>query len=343
MTRPPLPAFLLRPYRAARGVGERALLARRSVGAVWEEQRRVRLVESYLSDRPAAATARAAGGVGGGGPLTHCRVCNLEDFEEAALRSVIREIYLSAEVASTREPTFPAGSEERKQWEVAMAVWSLGDLGVLRADAEILGVGAGREVTLFWLTNLVRRVFATDLYLAPGSWDLTAPPTMLVEPSPPNPLPWHPERLVAQHMDALDLRFASASFDGVFSSSSIEHFGDHRAVRRSLEEMHRVLRPGGVLSLSTELRLSGPGPGLPGTLLFSADELENLLLTGLGWHLASPLQLTVSERTRASVTEFRDAVDDVRNQRPRWRTYPHIVMRAGEHTWTSVHVALIKD
>ena len=44
---------------------------------------------------------------------------------------------------------------------------------VHRPDAEVLGVGAGNEPTVFWLTNHVRRVFATDLYLAEG-WEESA-------------------------------------------------------------------------------------------------------------------------------------------------------------------------
>ena len=76
-------------------------------------------------------------------------------------------------------------------------------------------------------------------------------------------------------MDALELRYEDESFDGVFSSSSVEHFGDLAAVRRAFEEMHRVLRPGGVVTLSTEYRVAGEG-SLPGTLLFDAAELQAL-------------------------------------------------------------------
>ena len=47
------------------------------------------------------------------------------------------------------------------------------DLGVLGDDARVLGVGAGHEATIYWLTRQVGRVVATDLYEAEDSWSET--------------------------------------------------------------------------------------------------------------------------------------------------------------------------
>ena len=100
-----------------------------------------------------------------------------------------------------------------------MTLRALRDLGALNPTSEVLGVGAGAEATLFWLTNHVRRVVATDLY--DGEWGEQAPKEMLSNPGRFASCPWNPARLVVEQMDALDLRFADSSFDGVFSSSSI--------------------------------------------------------------------------------------------------------------------------
>lgn len=62
-----------------------------------------------------------------------------------------------------------------------MALLALQDHGALHAQAEILGVGAGNEPTSFWLSNIVRRVFATDLY-GGTDWRESASETMLIDP-----------------------------------------------------------------------------------------------------------------------------------------------------------------
>ncbi|MBV8953699.1 MAG: class I SAM-dependent methyltransferase, partial [Solirubrobacterales bacterium] len=181
-------------------------------------------------------------------PLALNRVIKLEDFQEQAIRQAIRDVFAEdAAVASD----FPDGREHRKQWEVAMAVLALRDGAVLRQDAEVLGIGAGSEATLFWLTNHVARVWATDLYADPGLWIATAPPTMLTDPANAWNGRWNPRRLVIQHMDACELRYEDEMFDGIFSSGSIEHFGGLERIEIAMDEAFRVLKPGGTASFST--------------------------------------------------------------------------------------------
>ena len=60
--------------------------------------------------------------------------------------------------------------------------------------------------------------------------------------------------------NALELPFADASFDRVMSICAIEHFDDGA---RALDEMTRVLAPGGELVMSADaLTLAGQWPGL---------------------------------------------------------------------------------
>jgi SAM-dependent methyltransferase len=163
-------------------------------------------------------------------------------------------------------------------------------------------------------------------------------------------------------MNALELRYEDESFDGIFSSGSIEHFGDLENIHKSVEEMYRVLRPGGVVALATEFRLGGPPPGLPGTVLFDESELRQVLFEGLDWELASPLDFSISEETMAGPVDF-DSLFEVLDGGPSISErvkrrfgkelpppairhlptpYPHIVLRKDEYLWTSVHVTLIK-
>jgi SAM-dependent methyltransferase len=282
--------------------------------------------------------------------LGYNKLCNLEDFSHPDLLSVLRQVFQHD--LSRLGPSFPRGFEYRKQWEVAMTLRTFADTGVLRPDAEVLGVGAGNEPTIFWLTNFVKRVFATDLYLDPGNWAESANASMLVDPSCHWPGPWNRRRLVAQHMNGLELAYEDNTFDAIFSSSSIEHFGTPADVRRAVEEMFRVLRPGGVLSISTEFRIEGPPPGMPGVLMFDERELRALFLTGLAWEPVSPWDLGLSAPTRASEVDYATFSDDMTWHVARYghilfhkvsfRSYPLVVLRKRDLLWTSVHIALRK-
>jgi len=285
--------------------------------------------------------------------LSSSKICNLEDFSHPDLLPVIRDVF--AHELERFGPDFPRGHEFRKYWEVAMAVRTLVHEAGLGEDAEVLGVGAGHEPTIFHLTRFVRRVFATDLYLDPGAWEGQASASLLIDPVDFWPFEWNPRRLVVQHMDALDLRYEDESFDGVFSSSSIEHFGGPDAVACSLDEIWRVLKPGGVLSLSTEWRIEGPrgGPVEGGTMLFDADDLRDLVLGERPWSLLSPFDESISPATLATEQSLRDAVAHQLAESDRFGglftfkatqlRYPQVVLRLGPWSFTSFHVALRKQ
>jgi SAM-dependent methyltransferase len=275
--------------------------------------------------------------------LGHCKLCELADFSDPELRELIRDVF-SSDREYFAEPEFPAGREYRKYWEVAMTLRAFGALGALRKDTEVLGVGAGHEATIYWLTRHVGRVVATDLYAEEDVWSETdSGADMLTDPGRYWDGPWNAERLEVRNMSGLDLQFEDESFDAIFSSSSIEHFGDFGDVRRSVEEIYRVLRPGGVVALATEFRLEGPGLGLPGLLRFDEPELRSLLLDGIWWDPTTPLDTSISEETLSSPVYSPDAVADTEAGKRGWSQYPHIVLYEGPYRWTSVHVALIKS
>jgi SAM-dependent methyltransferase len=277
------------------------------------------------------------------GRLGHCKLCELADFNDPELRELIRDVY-EADREHFGDPDFPTGREYRKYWEVAMTLRAFRSRGVLRDGARVLGVGAGREATIYWLTRHVGEVVATDLYETPDNWsESDSSPDMLRDPGRYWDGEWNPERLTVRHMDALSLDFPDESFDAIFSSSSIEHFGDFPDVRRSVEEMFRVLRPGGILALATEFRLEGDHIGYPGLLRFDEPELRALLLDGLWWDPATPMELRISDETRATAVEMSEAIADQESGKRGWSRYPHLVLRHGQFLWTSVHVALVKS
>jgi hypothetical protein len=138
----------------------------------------------------------------------------------------------------------------------------------------------------------------------------------------------------------------------VFSSSSIEHFGDRGDVQRAMDEAFRVLEPGGILSVSSEFRLKGDRPGLPGTLLFDVDDVYDLFVGNRDWALLGPFDGSTSEATLATAISFMDAAADQQVQVARlgglwthhiaYQRYPHLVLRHRACTFTSFHLALRK-
>ncbi len=153
-------------------------------------------------------------------------------------------------------------------------------------------------------------------------------------------------------MDALDLRYEDDSFAGAFSSSSLEHFGDYGAIIQSMREVFRVLKPGGVYALSTEFRLAGPPPGLPGALLFDWEELSEYVIGAAPWELVGPNGILDQRETDDPVLPFSESAAAVAAHSREygelvwdllhWPEYPHVRLREGDRIWTSVHLALRK-
>src|SRR6476620_12689877 len=96
------------------------------------------------------------------------KVIEYEDFADPELIAVTRDVFRHEIKYFT--PEFPKGAEYRKYWEIGMSIRALHNFGALRPDALMLGVGAGTEATVFYLTNHVQTVYSTDLYLVNGSW-----------------------------------------------------------------------------------------------------------------------------------------------------------------------------
>lgn len=226
--------------------------------------------------------------------------------------------------------------------------------GIIRPDARILGVGAGTEATIFYLTNHVGEVLATDLYSVP-IWDSYSPPQMLTEPERFAPGGFRTDRLVVRDMDGRALRFPRNTFDGVFCSSSIEHFGGFEQIANAAYEMGRVLKPGGLLTIATEYLIFGPAgsDGWEDVRLFRRSDLERYIVQASGLDPVDNLNTEISEATLASEWELSLYAEDQRRylegagDYPRigetvWSHYPCLVVRHAGHVFASVHLALRK-
>jgi SAM-dependent methyltransferase len=292
----------------------------------------------------------------------YVKLCDLPDFDDAVLRRRIREIVPNHE---------PRAEVRRKFWEYATLTLFLEDEGAFHDRTQVLSVGAGHEEVLFWLANKVRRVVAIDTY---GEGDFVgdeADATMLTNPRAFAPYPYREDRLKALKMDARALDFSDATFDVVFSLSSIEHFGDHRDVARAAREIGRVLRPGGLAFIVTECfvarrplnspliqtgvriatlgrRCKNATPRRRAIDVFTPRELQRWIVQPSGLELVQPLDLTVSPETWENVIvwrgrgEFEASTDD---------PWPHVLLqpkgsafflRGGAAAFTSVALAMRK-
>jgi SAM-dependent methyltransferase len=174
----------------------------------------------------------------------YAKLCDPRDFEDPELIETIRALVPERD---------PYEHIERKVWEYAMVMLFLADTGHLDGRSRVLSVGAGNERVLFWLTNHVGKMVATDIYGQGPFAGGEAQHSMLTDPASHAPAySWREEALEVHHMDGRRLAFPDASFDAVFTVSSIEHFGTPRDVAQAAGEIGRVLRPAGHALIITE-------------------------------------------------------------------------------------------
>lgn len=284
----------------------------------------------------------------------YVKLCDLRDFDDPDLRARLREI-------AGGEYT-PEEELRRKFWEYAMLGLYLEEAGALREDAEALAVGAGHEEALFWMANRVERMVASDIYGEGSFAGREADVSMLTDPDAFAPYPYRREHLEVVHMDALALDYPDASFDIVFTLSSIEHFGGPEEVKQAAREMSRVLRPGGHLVIVTEcfvarnpldwplvqfaIRLATLGrrcaTAKPRTRIidtFTPGEIERYIVRPTGLELVQPFDTTVSPATFENVIHWVGAGELHPASGKPW---PHILLKAHGAPWTSAFLALRK-
>ena len=293
---------------------------------------------------------------GGGSALSrqYVKLCDVADFEDPELLAMAQEIIPERDARA---------HVERKVWEFAMLALFLREVGSLSDDTEALAVGAGDERIVFWLANRVGRVVATDIYGTGRFAEREAEPSMLADPRSHAPFPYREERLEVRGMDGRELAFPDASFDVVFSVSSIEHFGSPADIARGARELGRVLRPGGHAVIITEcflkrhplsaapvdfaLRLASLGrlrrQATPrrraGVDVLTGGELERWIVHPSGLELVQPLDRSMSAASYDNIAVLRPG----REPEPATGSfYPHVLLKFRGSVFTSVCLALRK-
>jgi ubiquinone/menaquinone biosynthesis C-methylase UbiE len=281
-------------------------------------------------------------------PLPYTKAANREDYHNTTFWELIRGIFLHDQLRYA--DNFPLGREDRHYWQTAMTARTFADHGVLGPNARVLGDGAGNDPIVFWLTNKVAQVFATDLYLAKGSRAATVCPGMLAEPERHWPGSWNSRRLVVQHMSPQELRYSDESFDAVFAPHALDSCLTLDEVERALEEMYRVLKPGGVVSLHVNFAIDQTGNGPGGRLMHEWVLKEKI--AALPWTYLGKVDLGTSQATRQTEAPAEMFTADLRRHLEQhgqlfwheiaWSRYPHLVVRDGEVISVPAHLALRK-
>jgi SAM-dependent methyltransferase len=221
-------------------------------------------------------------------------------------------------------------SMHRKAYEYAQTIFGLRRLAALDESTRVLSVGAGHEVILYWLANHVGQVIATDLY--DGEWQSAfareGDPDVLRDPAAYAPFPYRQDRLTFLRMDGSRLGFRDETFDVAYALSSIEHFGGVEGARRSVADMARVLKRGGILALATEWCVRGQAAGE----VFSPDQVR-AIIDHPRLRLVQPIDDRVWDRYETDPVDLR--VDRFQS--------PHMLLKHDDSIFTSVFVFLRKE
>ncbi len=244
------------------------------------------------------------------------RLCYVEDSENTEIR----------EILSSLQQHFT-----RRSWEWALAVVAMRRFGKLNNNSKAIGIASSKEPLLFYLANHVNHVYVTDLY--DSTIDKLTPLDFPENPKKYAPFPYKEDALTALRMDATNLEFPSESFDIAFSISSIEHFGgeNHLGALRCLKEVERVLKTGGIATISTEYILSDKEHSDFFNRRTIYDDLINKLEK---LQLVEPLDLRITTKTLGTAMGAYDTEGI---------THPDILLRYGGLLFTSVMLVFQKQ
>jgi SAM-dependent methyltransferase len=260
------------------------------------------------------------------------RVCSLEDWNNDEIRQTISELYKSN----------PPTTIHRKNWEFAIGIIAMKRFNKLNMNSLAIGVGSGIEPIPFYLSNKVKHVYATDLYGEIDKWNNAAPSDFLYNPKKYAPFPYKEDALTVLRMDGTRLEFPSETFDIAFSFSSIEHFGgeNHEGALKSLKEIERVLKKGGIAVIATEYIINDKDH----PEFFNKETIYSDLIDKLdSLKLVEPLDLRITTKTLDTVMNYPEVIHwDTFDDYEFRKSHPHILLRIKNILFTSVMLVFQK-
>jgi SAM-dependent methyltransferase len=276
------------------------------------------------------------------------KLCCIEDWQNDELRQLISELQKEDQPGLSNDIYMrERGFIHRKDWEWAMSVVAMRRFGKLNKNSISLGVGSGKEILLFYLANHLGHVYATDIY-PDGVWKKTVSPDFINNAKRYAPFEYYESALTVIRMDGTKLEFPSETFDIAFSFSSIEHFrgNNHSGALKSLKEIERVLKRGGIATITTEYIINDKeAPDLANQFFNKRTIYSNLIDKLEELRLVEPLDLTITTNTLDTVMDVRDAVKwdtDIFSYEYK-KMHPLILLRTGNILLTSVMLVFQKQ
>ena len=111
------------------------------------------------------------------------KLCCIEDWENYEVKEIVPKLqdityYNKCQGILARKP----GQIHRKDWEWTLGIIAMKRFGKLNEKNTAIGVGAGKELVLFYLANRLGHPYATDLYNT-KDWENFAPADFPEDPS----------------------------------------------------------------------------------------------------------------------------------------------------------------
>ena len=260
------------------------------------------------------------------------RLCSLEDWYNEEFRQTLSEIH----------KLNPLGQIHRKDWEWAIGIIAMKRFNKLNEKSVALGVGSGTETIPFYLANKIKHVYATDIYGEAENWNHASPPDFIENPKKYAPFPYNEDAFSVLRMNGTRLVFPSDIFDIVFSFSSIEHFGGkhHSGSLKSMKEIQRVLKKGGIAVIATEYIINGKDhPEYFNEKTIYSDLIDKLD----SLKLVEPLDLRITTKTLDTVIDIEvDANWDSMDTNFK-KNHPLILVRNRSILFTSVMLVFKKE
>jgi SAM-dependent methyltransferase len=278
--------------------------------------------------------------------MNFSKAIDLEDFYSQELKPYLQELAEREMALFAIEK--PKIIPDSKNWETAMALHSFDKHDLLKEGNRFAGIGAGTEQLTELLANRGAIVFPVDRYLEQTAWSDVAPGGYMVSVSEYTQTSTNARNIIPVHSDGRVLNLPSDFFDGVYSSGSIEHFGSLDAVEAAAAEIARILKPGGIASISTEFRLDGPEHTRwfdDNCILFTQDLLAKHVVQPSGLiPLGIPDNRPSSKtfETRKCLTDFLSSTKNMRTFEDKTDAYPNLILYHEGFLFCSVHILLKK-